>query len=759
MPLAKTQLERNTFVRGLITEASPLTFPENASLDENNFVLNRDGSRQRRLGMELENNATYLTLNTTPKLFDDYNISSFRWKNINNKPTLSFGVIQVGSRLWFVDLFTTELSNNVKGGGAINVNDSLSYNISGNALFDYASIEGKLVIVSKELQKPLSITYDETGDTFSISEIDIEVRDIWGVDDGLDVDEQIPTIDSPHVYNLFNQGWPEYATVMNVGPNILDLAHNRYRQEIGVWPANNQIWHFGKVITPTSNSQLVFLASPVRDTTFGTSPAPKGHFIIDAFNRGASRIERSTLTTGLPTDAEQGRLTSVTSFASRVFYSGVESNIVDGDDRSPNYSGTIFFSKIIQSGDDLGKCHSQNDPTSEELSDLLATDGGTIKIVGAGNILRLVPLETSLVAIADNGVWEITGREDVFKADDFSIRQITNIGASSKGSVVVAESAVMYWGDGGIYVIQSEGAIGRLSVQNITETTIQTFYQNIPSVGRANSLGSYDPASRKVSWLYNDEDDYDGVTLRKKYNRELVFDTTLSAFYTNTIPESSDGEFVSVPIVTEVFNVINNTQFVIHNGDQVQVNGEDVVVTETVRSRGESQIKYVVFKHDVVAGYQMSFAQYSNELFKDWGEIDAKAFLVTGHELFGDTMRKKQVNYLITHFKRTETGFVDTGGGNLDAVNASSAKIRARWDFANSANSGKWGSIFQAYRLRRPYFPSGEGDTFDYGWEVITTKNRLRGSGRALSLLIESEPEKDLYILGWALDITGATTV
>ena len=41
--------EYNTFVKGIITEASALTYLENSSIDEDNFVLNRDGSRQRRV--------------------------------------------------------------------------------------------------------------------------------------------------------------------------------------------------------------------------------------------------------------------------------------------------------------------------------------------------------------------------------------------------------------------------------------------------------------------------------------------------------------------------------------------------------------------------------------------------------------------------------------------------------------------------------------------------------------------------------------
>jgi hypothetical protein len=47
-------LEINKFILGLVTDANPLTFPENASLEEENFVLNIDGSRRRRLGMDYE---------------------------------------------------------------------------------------------------------------------------------------------------------------------------------------------------------------------------------------------------------------------------------------------------------------------------------------------------------------------------------------------------------------------------------------------------------------------------------------------------------------------------------------------------------------------------------------------------------------------------------------------------------------------------------------------------------------------------------
>lgn len=56
MARQKAKSEITNFVAGLITEAGRLTFPEGASVDEKNFILNINGSRQRRPGMALKGN-------------------------------------------------------------------------------------------------------------------------------------------------------------------------------------------------------------------------------------------------------------------------------------------------------------------------------------------------------------------------------------------------------------------------------------------------------------------------------------------------------------------------------------------------------------------------------------------------------------------------------------------------------------------------------------------------------------------------------
>jgi hypothetical protein len=121
-------------------------------------------------------------------------------------------------------------------------------------------------------------------------------------------------------------------------------------------------------------------------------------------------------------------------------------------------------------------------------------------------------------------------------------------------------------------------------------------------------------------------------------------------------------------------------------------------------------------------------------------------------------MRSKQIPYIFFYFTRTEDGYTEVGNA-LELDNQSSCLVQSQWNWSDSANSGKWGSQFQAYRLLRNYIPSGGGDPFDYGDGVIITKNKLRGSGKTLSLKINSEEGKDMKLLGWAYPATATSNV
>lgn len=182
---------------------------------------------------------------------------------------------------------------------------------------------------------------------------------------------------------------------------------------------------------------------------------------------------------------------------------------------------------------------------------------------------------------------------------------------------------------------------------------------------------------------------------------------------------------------------------------------DEVVVNITDSLQRTSVISYLAIDP---TNLKWTFSKYRDTTFYDWavatGGLNYSSYLVTGYDIFGEILRKKQVPYILFYFDRTEDGFTEVGG-TLQIDNPSSCLVQAQWNWTNSANSGKWGTPFQAYRLLRNYIPSGPSDTFDYGDRVIVTKNKLRGSGRALSLKIYSEAGKDMKLLGWAMTVTG----
>ena len=115
---ALTEKVYRSFIKGLVTEASPLTFPENASIDEQNFVLNRDGSRSRRLGVDYEDNYGIKATGFTAAQLASGRQSFHRWDTPSGDTTVSIGVVRVNDKLWFVDLLTNNPSNNLLNGGS-----------------------------------------------------------------------------------------------------------------------------------------------------------------------------------------------------------------------------------------------------------------------------------------------------------------------------------------------------------------------------------------------------------------------------------------------------------------------------------------------------------------------------------------------------------------------------------------------------------------------------------------------------------------
>jgi hypothetical protein len=741
MAKASSEKQHNNFVKGLVTEATALTFPESASVDEDNFVLERTGRRARRTGIDYEDSYVKKATGHTATMLAGSRQSLHRWNSPDGDTSKMIGIVRSFSKLWFINLLNASPTTDF-----LNSGNSISIDGLSNEDMQVTTINNNVVLVSANIANPVLLTYNSVTDVVTQTDLTLQIRDTWGISDGLAFDERPTTLSDEHFYNLRNQGWSP-KIVSTCGSDAINCTFTTLAE----YPSNADVWTFGKEADTTDSATFEKYNPTFMDrASTDNAPAPKGSYVIDALHRGASRITESGIAV-LPTDKENGNVTTIATYAGRVFYSGISSSITGGDDNSPYYSGFIFFSQIAAATSALSKCYTSADPTSEDINDVIDTDGGTIQIPDISKVVKLISTKGSLLVFSENGVWEIFGDTGGFKATSFQVSKISSIGTESPRSVIEVNGTVAYWSRSGIFILTQDTSTGRYSSESISLTTVQGFYNSIPAVAVQNAVGMFEEQENRIRWLYNDDADYDSSNYINTYNRELVLDLTLKAFYPNTIsPLASASPFIADYIPLPRFTASTSQEDIVVGTDAVQADGVGVTVAVTVRTNRVTPFAFLVS-----AGTDFTIGQYKNTSYLDWYTenstgITYSSYLITGYDIFGDLMRKKYIPYLFMYFDRTEDGFTDVGGA-LMPDNPSSCLVQAQWDWADSINSGKWGTAFQTYRYKRNYIPTGASDNFDYGKNVIVTKSKLRGNGKALSLRIESEAGKDMKLLGWAV--------
>jgi len=877
----------NTFVKGIITEASPLTYPENASLDEANFELLRNGSRRRRLGMDLE--PLHYTAQATGMnyLDDSHGVNVYLWEAAGNKGGNNFIVTQVGTDIQFfaqdrdaasahpIDAATIRLTNFA----AIPEYQTLIK----DARVTFGNIKGYLLITGEYID-PIYCTFDPDSGTISSNKITIEIRDFLGLEDGFPVDYRPNTteMNNRHQYNLKNQGWTD--------SNIASFFTSE-----SVYPSNADIQYLGK------DSTGAFTAAQLKQQFFGNTPAPKGAFKYNIFDRqyrdyeydivnaitnitydDANNVMEITTSAGhglvagqdillrgikqtvtytvtgpkftrnitrdippeldilnnkhfdvativsttvfrinvnidlsseytfanndgssgargyaasggsvvsyTPADVieefqEFRRFTAIAGYASRAWYSGI-----NGGD----YSNYVFYSQILEKPEQIGYCYQDADPTSEHVSDLVETDGGVIIIPEMNLCLALTPMGSNLFVFANNGVWRISGIDGTFTATSYKVEKVSSVGVEGQMTIVPTENMIYYFAKGGIYRILQDTVQGNYYSENISETTIQSLFNEIPKEAKDYIRGTYDPSSKIVEWMYMNDEDYLATDKsRYCYNTFLRFDTVLQSFYLYSLPLGNNWTdqygntltgvgtstvlgmrlipYVTGSIVTPEVITLDDPQEVLSDGVPVESDGVEVRVTSTLRRSGLTQVKYMVMNPysfgftgsgpwtltSVTAG--ITFGQMYRDSFYDWESAqylegtyeDYESYLITGAQMYGTQSQKKQAPYVLFYFNRTDGPLYEDVTGQVTNTKPSSCLVRAMWDWSNDPISGKWSTEFQAYRIQRPWYATEGLDPYNYGQDVVITKSKIRGRGRSLSLYIKSESGKDMQLNGW----------
>ena len=744
MPKTPIKAEVRNFTGGLVTEFTNLETPPNTSPDIENFELNLDGSIRRRLGMDYEPGFALFDPPAAANNISPPNPVLFRWTTAGGVSDLTLGVVQFDNSLMFFDLDSESLSS-LGYVGQVALTDfpkDVRYGIS--------AVNGKLSIVAG-IAKIAIVTY--SGGSFSVTYGTIKTRDFWGIEgtdpEGIkyEIDSKYRgSIQSPaHMYNLQNQSWGTPKSRDTDG--VWAPPSDHYRNQLGVYPSNSeQVWS-GLQYKPdgSGNPTERYYPSMSKDLYGTGSLAAKGYFIIDVINRGSSRItavsENNTRFPGaviaytcpnLP-DYTNGGATVLAEFAGRMFYGGFTGATVGGDARSPTLSDHVFFSQLVKSTGDLTKCYQEGDPTSRDDSELLETDGGFIRVAGADRIVSMIPLGSALILICSNGVWAISGGSDYgFSATNYRVDKVSSFGCIAPGSVVEEKGRVYYWGEEGIFVV-GKTQVGDLEAVSITRGKIDTYYQNLPINARVSVSGLNDSFSGKIRWLYQGADEQ---------FFELILDTGLGAFYPYRIYTPNIEVSVVGFTPTSPFSQGSTLEEVFSATEQV-LSGTDAVVVDSVSSRSAlASVKYLI-----KVGTKYTFGYYRNISYKDFELYDgvgsdAAARVVTGTTTANDSSIRKQVQFLTISFK--QTAYLD----ELNIIrNLTSCLSRMKWDWANSENAMKWSAMKQVYRNPKPQ----EVINFD----IVTTRNMVRGQGRAFSVYFETEPVKDCHIAGWSLAVDG----
>jgi hypothetical protein len=499
-----------------------------------------------------------------------------------------------------------------------------------------------------------------------------------------------------------------------------------YKDAIGRFPGNNKQWWAARAEaddSATGQKAGDFLPEVLQTFYSGNNRAPRGHFILNQFRKDRAAVSGVT---DIPVEELGERPNSVTFFSGRAWFA---------------CQSTVYFSQILDSADasKAGLCYQEADPTAEDISDLIQSDGGVVPIPEADHIENLYPLGNGVMVFAQNGVWFISGGSDAFTATNISVSKVSPIGTKCSSSIVETDGTIFWWSEIGIQAIQQAsgqfGPIpGRFGNSNIAEQTIQTFYNEIGSTAKSQAKGMLDPRNNLVYWLYSSTN-----SPNFEYDSVLIYDITLQAFYPWKFSSIEDGPVLNGVFLDSGYLESGASYAVTDNGANVTDGGETVVSFISDSALKPSAIYYLAQIPD--AGLTVA-APISFD-YVDWNEWDGEgaaydSFILTGYELNNDAMRNKQIVYLFAHFRRTED---DSG------QNPSSCLMTARWDWAGNRNVNKWSRETEVYRPRSVNLT-----------DVVVSKNKVRGSGKSVQWRFgTNERGKTFDLLGWSVGFSGVT--
>jgi len=294
MPAQASVDDNFTFVGGLNTEGGFFVTPKNSWVEGQNVVPQRDGSLERRPALVYENSAASLG-DVSLEAVKNTATTIEMWDGVGGNGNRDWFVVQVGTIISFYQAYPIATSASTVGGSIDGTTMSaLSFDLTPYRCFgneglisdkpiSATPVYGNLLITHEDCE-PIVVVWRENN-ALTVQKMKLQMRDFKGISSPLSDDqERAPSewvtlnFRDEALYNLYNQGWK-------------NTELSAYLTANGTWPSNTKQWFQGK----DTNDE--FQSSVLNKIDFGTSRAPRGRFILEAFyeDRGAATSTNSNL--------------------------------------------------------------------------------------------------------------------------------------------------------------------------------------------------------------------------------------------------------------------------------------------------------------------------------------------------------------------------------------------------------------------------------------------------------------------------------
>ena len=802
------------FTAGLNTESSPLNFPPNSSLDEENYELLITRERRRRRGCRPEDGGI---LNITSNISSRAEAkSSYIWRSPGGDSNLVYTIIQAGTKLHFYN------DQEILSQGyymELDIGDyATNLALAEATPFTYAS--GKsLLFVASPYMETVYISID--AGEFLITPIYPKVRLFKDVEDDVSINKsptiaEMATITDAYAFNLLNRGW-----------NPVD--YNQYETDKSAWPSKAMLWQKGyrkkaPAAGTLSTSDIAYddwdqewNSDKLELELLENSSAPRGSLITSPYDTtevvGKPFIQTTirisnwtapsytaltwavTITTasahGLsPADTVQ---ISGNRVRYRLFIGSVKYTTLNGIYTC--LAGTTGSTIVVDIPNPLGKFAGWPVIFSSQYN-----RRGSVKVSG---VLNPVPFQTNdrpgavsyfagrvfLAGIKDPELTDVVlfsqigeDLEDynkMYQERDPTSPQISILLPTDGGTIQVPGMGLCYkmvpylnslllFSENGVWAISGlrNGPFQADSYQ-VTKMSDIECYGPLSIVQTDNgivfgskrgifNLGPNEFGDTVVTSLSENtiQTLWNSIIENQKRVAVFCYDDALKRLrivYNGTLSTGAIFAYSRELVLDMRLGAWYFLKYPINiEGNHI---GHVFCIDSGDNSNQDSKTKYAVFS-PVSASINIcdrAKSELDTDLFTDFDGTEQIPYLITGYDsMDSDFSSFRQAPYIHVFTRRTETYFISGEEGDDGVLTVSSVLIQSRWDWSSSNVSGKWGSEQQAYRVRKHVPVDGSGP-IENGEPVNVAKLKIRGRGRALHLKFTGEEGKDSIILGWSV--------